>query len=163
MPRGSTLRSLGSGRNSSSATPLIPSSTCHSSLAAWALGSAEQRHAAAAWRAWQRVFATLMTDTQSPDADTLFTSTPQLRAQLAQLQTTLSRQMTTPAFLLKPLGPALRTTTIPKKGLSHPFNHNYTNKSLTATPQPLSAQPYSSLNRHPTPGAHLLQTQQRSP
>ena len=32
----STLRSLGSGRNSSSAT-LIPSSTCHSSLAAWAL------------------------------------------------------------------------------------------------------------------------------
>ena len=45
----------------------------------------------------------------------------------------------------------------PKKGLSHPFNHNYTNKSLTATPQPPSAQPYSSLNRHPHTGAHLLQ------
>ena len=69
------------------------------------VGSAVQRHAAAPWRAWQSVLPTLIAATQSPDTDTLFTSTPQLRAQLVQLQTTLSQQMN------KPLGPALRTNT----------------------------------------------------
>ena len=68
------------------------------------VGSAVQRHAAAPWRAWQSIFPTLMATTQSPDTDSLFRSTPQLRAQLAQLQTTLSQQMNKPAFQLKPLG-----------------------------------------------------------
>ena len=63
--------------------------------------SAEHRHAVAPWRAWQTVLPTLMTATESPDADTPFVSTPQLRAQLLQLQTTLPRQMNAPAFLLK--------------------------------------------------------------
>ena len=54
------------------------------------VGSAVQRHAAAPWRAWQSIISTLMATTQSPDTDSLFSSTPRLRAQLAQLQTTLS-------------------------------------------------------------------------
>ena len=49
-----------------------------------------------------------MATTQSPDTDSLFSSTPLLRAQLAQLQSTLSQQMNNPTFLLKPLGAALR-------------------------------------------------------
>ena len=59
-------------------------------LGGFGVGSAVQRHAAAPWRAWQSVIPSLMTTTQSPDTDSLFSSTPQLRAQLAQLQTTLS-------------------------------------------------------------------------
>ena len=53
------------------------------------VGSAVQRHAAAPWRAWKSIIPTLMATTQSPDTDSLFSSTPQLRAQLAQLQSTL--------------------------------------------------------------------------
>ena len=67
------------------------------------VGSAVQRHAAAPWRAWQSIIPTLMAITQSPDTDSLFSSTPRLRAQLAQLQTTLSPQMNKPTFQLKPL------------------------------------------------------------
>ena len=48
------------------------------------VGSPVQRHAAVPWRAWQSVTPTPMAATQSPDTDTLFTSTPQLRAQLVQ-------------------------------------------------------------------------------
>ena len=66
------------------------------------------------WRAWQSVLPTLMNATDSPDADTLFASTPQLRSQPSQLQTTLLRQVNCPAFLLKPLGPAIRTKTTEK-------------------------------------------------
>ena len=44
----------------------------------------------------------------TPDTDSLFSATPRLRAQLAQLQTTLSQQMNKPAFLLKPLGMMVR-------------------------------------------------------
>ena len=47
------------------------------------VGSAVQRHAAAPWRAWQSIIPTLMATTQSPDTDSLFSSTPLLRAQLA--------------------------------------------------------------------------------
>ena len=53
------------------------------------VGSAVQRHAAAPWRAWQSVIPTCVAATESPDTDSLFSSTPRLRAQLAQLQTTL--------------------------------------------------------------------------
>ena len=67
------------------------------------VGSAVQRRAAAPWRAWQSIIPTLMATTQSPDTDSLslFSSTPRLRAQLAQLQTTLSQQMSKPTFQLK--------------------------------------------------------------
>ena len=82
------------------------------------VGSAVQRHAAAPWRAWQSITPTLMATTQSTDTDSLFSSTPQLRAQLAQLQTTFSQQMNKPTFLLKPLGVALRLKTTQKKQVS---------------------------------------------
>ena len=62
-----------------------------------------------AWRTWS------MATTQSPDTDSLFSSTPRLRAQLAQLQTTFSQQVNKPTFLLKPLGAALRLKTTLKK------------------------------------------------
>ena len=73
---------------------------------------------AAPWRAWQSIIPTLMATSQSPDTDSLFSSTPQLRAQLAQLQPTLSQQMNKPTFLLKPLGAALRLKTTQKKQVS---------------------------------------------
>ena len=62
--------------------------------------------------------------TQSPDTDSLFSSTPLLRAQLAQLQSTLSQQMNKPTSQLKPLGAALRLQTTPKEtSLHHPKKH----------------------------------------
>ena len=82
------------------------------------VGSAVQRHAAAPWRAWQSIIPTLMATTQSPDTDSLFSSTPLLRAQLAQLQSTLSQQMNKPTFQLKPLGAALRLQTTQNKQVS---------------------------------------------
>ena len=82
------------------------------------MGSAVQRHAAAPWPAWQSIITTLMATTQSPDTDSLFSSAPRLRAQLAQLQTTLSLQMSKPTFQLKPLGAALRLKTTQKKQVS---------------------------------------------
>ena len=66
------------------------------------VGSAVQRHAAAPWRAWQLIIPSLMSTTQSPDTDSLFRSTPLLRAQLTQLQSTLPQQMNKPSFQLKP-------------------------------------------------------------
>ena len=87
-------------------------------LGGLAVGSAVQRHAAAPWRAWQSNIPTLMATTQSPDTDSLFSSTPRLRAQLAQLQTTLSLQMNKPTSQLKPLGAALRLKTTQKKQVS---------------------------------------------
>ena len=81
------------------------------------MGSAGQRHAAAPWRAWQSIIPTLMATTQR-DTDSLFNSTPQLRAQLAQLQATHSQQMNKPTFQLKPLGAALRLQTTQKKQVS---------------------------------------------
>ena len=82
------------------------------------VGSAVQRHAAAPWPAWQSIIPTLMATTLSPDTDSLFSSTPQLRAQLAQLQTTLSQQMNKPTFQLKLLGAALRLKSTQKKQVS---------------------------------------------
>ena len=82
------------------------------------VGSAVQRHAAAPWRAWQSIIPTLMATTQSPDTDSLFSS-PRLRAQLAQLQTTLSLQMNKPTFQLKPLGAAPRLKTHSKEASVH--------------------------------------------
>ena len=40
------------------------------------VGSAEQRHAATPWTAWQSVIHTLMDATDSLDTDTLFAATP---------------------------------------------------------------------------------------
>ena len=79
------------------------------------VGSAVQRHAAAPWRAWQSIIPTLMATTQSRDTDSLFSATPRLRSQLAQLRTILSVQMNKPAFQLKPLGAAFRPQTTQKK------------------------------------------------
>ena len=90
----------------------------HLKLGGLGVGSAVQRHAAAPWRAWQSIIPTLMATTQSPDTDTLFNAAPRLRAQLAQLQATLSLQMNNTAFLLKPLGAALRLKTTQKKQVS---------------------------------------------
>ena len=89
------------------------------------VGSAVQRHAAAPRRAWQSIIPSLMSTTQSPDTDSLFSSTPLLRAQLAQLQTTLSPQWNKPTFQLKPLGAALRLKTHTKEtSLHHPKEHS---------------------------------------
>ena len=49
-----------------------------------------------------------MAATQSPKTENLFTSAPRLRAQRMQLQTGFSQQMNKLAFLLEPLGSALK-------------------------------------------------------
>ena len=66
----------------------------------------------------------------------LFSSTPQLRAQLAQLQSTLSQKMYKPTFQLKPLGAALRPKTTQKKQVSTIQRniHKQLYNSLTDTP-----------------------------
>ena len=90
------------------------------------VGSAERRQRLLHGALGRLFFPPLMTATESPNADTLFASTPQLRAQLTRLRTTLSRQTKSPAFLLKPRGPAIHTNTTPKH-LSNPSNYNSTN------------------------------------
>ena len=97
------------------------------------VGSFEQRHAAASWRAWQAVLHALMTATGSPDADTLFGSTAQHRAKLLQPQTTLSRQMNVPC-----LPPPATWSSHPHQNHSQnarQFNYNSTNSLLTGTPR----------------------------
>ena len=103
------------------------------------VGSAVQRHAAAPWRAWQSIVPMLMATTQSPDTDSLFSSTPLLRAQLAQLQSTLSQQMNKPTFQLKPLGAALRIQTTQKKQVSTFERNIHRQSSLTHPPNKLSS------------------------
>ena len=100
------------------------------------VGSAVQRHAPAPWRVRQSIIPTLMATTQSPDTDSLFSSTPLLRAQLAQLQSTFSQQMNKPTFQLKPLGAALRLQTTQKKQVSAIQRniHKQFYNSLTDTP-----------------------------
>ena len=71
---------------------LCSSATCSGPMACVAIGP----------------FPTLMATTQSPDTETLSTLHHRLRAQLVQLQTTLSLQRNKPTLLLKPLGAALR-------------------------------------------------------
>ena len=77
-----------------------------------------------------------MATTQSQDTDTLFNTAPQLRAQLVQLQTTLSLQMNKPALLLKPLGSALRQKTTQKKRVTTFQRHSHKQllESLTTSP-----------------------------
>ena len=125
-------------------------------LGGFGVGSAVQRHAAAPWRAWQSVIPSLMTTTQSPDTDSLFRSTPILRAQLTQLQSTISQQMNKPTFLLKPLGAALRLQTTQKKQVSTIQRniHKQLYNSLTDTPTE-QAILLSQSTSHT--GAHLMQ------
>ena len=87
-------------------------------------------------RGRQSVIPSLMTTTKSPDTDSLFRSTPLLRAQLTQLQSTISQQMNKPTFLLKPLGAALRFQTTQKKQVSTIQRkiHKQFFNSLTDTP-----------------------------
>ena len=97
-----------------------------------------------------------MATTQSPDTDSLFNSTPQLRAQLAQLQTTHSQQMNKPTFQLKPLGAALRLQTTQEKQVSTIQRniHKQLNNILTDTPTE-QAILLSQSTSHT--GAHLMQ------
>ena len=120
------------------------------------VGSAVQRHAAAPWRAWQSIIPSLMATTQSPDTDSLFHYTPLLRAQLTQLQSTLSQQMNKPTFQLKPLGAALRLQTTKKKQVSTIQRniHRQFYNSLTDTPTE-QAILLSQSTSHT--GAHLMQ------
>ena len=98
----------------------------------------------------------LMSTTQSPDTDSLFRSTPLLRPQLAQLQSTLSQQMNKPSFQLKPLGAALRLQTTQKKQVSiiQRNIHRQFYNSLTDTPTE-QAILLSQSTSHT--GAHLMQ------
>ena len=86
-----------------------------------------------------------MTTTQSPDTDSLFRSTTLLRAQLTQLQSTISQQMNKPTFLLKPLGAALRLQTTQKKQVSTIQRniHKQLYNSLTDTPTETSHPPFT--------------------
>ena len=120
------------------------------------VGSAVQRHTDAPWPAWQSIIPTLMATTQSPDTDSLFNSTPLLRAQLTQLQSTLSQQMNKPTFQLKPLGAALRLQTTQKKQISTIQRniHKQFYNSLTDTPtEQAILLPQSTSHT----GAHLVQ------
>ena len=125
-------------------------------LGGFGVGSAVQRHAAAPWRAWQSVIPSLMTTTHSPDTDSLFRSTPILRAQLTQLQSTISQQMNKPTFQHKPLGAALRLQTTQKKQVSTIQRniHKQLYNSLTDTPTE-QAILLSQSTSHT--GAHLMQ------
>ena len=99
---------------------------------------AVQRHAAAPWRAWQSVIPTFLATTLSPDTDTLFKTERTLRAQLVQLQTTLSLQMNNPAFLLKTtrLGLSQKKTHTQKKRVTTIQGHFHKQllESLTTFP-----------------------------
>ena len=120
------------------------------------MGSAVQLHAAAPWRAWQSIIPALMATTQSPDTDSLFSSTPQLRAQLAQLPSTLSQQMNKPTSQLKPLGAALRLQTTQKTQVStiqrNIHRQFYNSLTDTATEQAILLAQSTSHT-----GAHLMQ------
>ena len=120
------------------------------------VGSAVQRHAAAPWRAWQSIIPSLMATTQSADTDSLFSSTPLLRAQLTQLQSTLSQQMNKPTFQLKPLGAALRLQTTQKKQVSTIQRniHRQFYNSFTDTPTERAILLSQSTSHT---GAHLVQ------
>ena len=97
-----------------------------------------------------------MSTTQFPDTDSLFRSTPLLRAQLTQLQSTLSQQMNKPSFQLKPLGAALRLQTTQKKQVSTNQRniHKQFYNSFTDTPTE-QAILLSQSTSHT--GAHLMQ------
>ena len=127
-----------------------------SSLVGFGVGSAVQRHAAAPWRAWQAIIPTLMATTQSPDTDSLFSSTPLPRAQVTQVQSTLSQQMNKPSFQLKPLGAALRRQTTQKKQVSTIQRniHKQFFNSLTDTPTEQAI--FLSQSTSHT-GAHIMQ------
>ena len=101
-----------------------------------------------------------MATTQSRDTDTLFNTAPQLRAQLVQLQTTLSPQMNKPAFLLCHLAQPFAKKT-PKRSGSPQSNDISTSSFLKASPHPVdSAVPFSQTASHT--GAHLMQSSSKA-
>ena len=97
-----------------------------------------------------------MATTQCPDTDSLFSSTPLLRAQLAQLQSTLSQQMNKHTFQLKTLGAVLRLQTTQKKQVftiqRNIHRQFYNNLTDTPTEQAIL---FSQSTLHT--GAHLMQ------
>ena len=151
-----TDKFLPSGHDSCTVTLHLRCFFYLSSLADLGVGSAVQRHAAVPWRAWQSIIPTLMATTQPPDTDSLFSSTLLLRAQLTQLQSTLSQQMNNTTFQLKPLGAALRLQTTQKKQVSTIQRniHRQFYNSLTDTPTE-QAILLSRSTSHT--GAHLMQ------
>ena len=97
------------------------------------MGSAVQRHAAAPWRAWQSIIPSLMTITHSPDTDSLFRSPPLLRAQLTQLQSTISQQINKPSSNSNH-SEQLYASKPPKRNKSPPSKGTSTNNYTTASP-----------------------------
>ena len=97
-----------------------------------------------------------MATTKSPDTDTLFNTAPRLRAQLVQLLTTLSLQVNKPAFLLKPLGAALRHKATQRKRVTTIQQHFHKQllESLTTTTFERSVLLSESTSHT---GAHLMQ------
>ena len=91
-----------------------------------------------------------------PHTHSLFSSTPLLRAKLAQLPSTLSQQMEKPTFQLKPLGAAFRRQTTQKKQVSNIQRniHKQFYNSLADTPTE-QAILLSQSTSHT--GAHLMQ------
>ena len=128
----------------------------HLKLGGLGFGSAVQRHAAAPSRAWQSIIPTLMATTKSPDTDSLFSSTPQLRAQLAQLQTILSQRMNKTTFQLKPLGAALRLKTSQKKQVST-IQRNIHEQFYNSLADPPTEQAILLSQSTSHTGAHLMQ------
>ena len=83
-----------------------------------------------------------------------FLQAPRLRAQLVQLQTTLSQQMNKPA--LKPLGSALRQNATQKSG-SPPLNGTFRSSFLKASPHLLSDRAVLLSQSAPHTGALVVQ------
>ena len=97
-----------------------------------------------------------MTVTHSPGTDSLFHSTPISRAQLTQLQSTISQQMNKPTFSHKQLGAALRLQTTKKKQVStiQKNIHKQLYNSFTDTPTERAILLSQSTSHT---GAHLMQ------
>ena len=144
-----TRRSLRSGDTSSNATsPARCSfyiSNLGNSVLAQLLSGMLRHHGAPGTRSSQHSWR----PPSHKDTDTLFTPAPRLRAQLVQLQTTPSPQMTKPAFLLKPtwLGPSSKgqtktsTSSFLKASLPHLLTSLCSSPNPHHTPKPTSCNP----------------------
>ena len=119
---------------------VVPPAAPHGRLLG--VGSAEQRHAAAPWTAWQSVIPTLREITEYQDTDYLFAATPIRCSQLLRLKSTPAQQMNSPPsssnLWVRPVAPMAPTT---------PFNTPCTNSLLTASLTTPSGRPSSSLKR----------------
>ena len=117
-------------------------------LAGLDVGSAEQHHAAAPWRAWQTVLL--------PHPFCLHATTPRNFPNFPSYNPHSHDESTLPSFLLKPFGPAIRTKTTPQNTcLIHP-----TTTPQTSSPHPRQCthqQGHTHLQTSLHAGAHLQQ------